>query len=232
VIGFFANNIRRDMRLVGGFDILFGKLKAFMTDHLFDRPVDLEDLNVLRNLSEPEVSSAVYRVFRKAINELTVVDRGTTRVQDSIKLSSARPMVVQRQADMAPLKSVFNRIVGDSSLELAFAHFLDGCDDIVSFAKNAQHIGFSIEYRTADGSIASYFPDFIVKRSKAEIWIVETKGREDLNDPPKWERLKLWCKDASSEGGVTYRAMFVQEEEWEKVTVRGFGQAVAVFGGG
>jgi type III restriction enzyme len=232
VIGFFANNIRRDMRLVGGFDILFGKLKTFMTDCLFDRRVDLEDLNVLRNLSEPEVSSAVYRVFKKAINELTVVDRGTTRVQDSIKLSQARPMVVQRQAEMVPVKSLFNRVVGDSGLELGFARFLDACPDILSFAKNAQHVGFSIEYRTADGSIASYYPDFIVKRSDAEIWIIETKGREDLNDPPKWERLKLWCKDASSEGGVIYQPMFVQEVEWEKVTVQNFGQAVAVFAGG
>ena len=47
-----------------------------------------------------------------------------------------------------------------------------------------------IEYQNADGSISNYFPDFIVKRSPKEIWIVETKGRKDLDDPPKWERLK------------------------------------------
>ncbi len=226
VIGFFANNIRRDMRLVGGFDILFGKLKAFMSVNLFEAPVNLDDLNVLRNLSEPEVSAAIYRTFKKAINELTVIDRGTTRVQDRIKLSRARPTVVQRQEELRPKKSIFNRIVGDSDLELSFAAFLDGCDDIVSFAKNAQHTGFSIEYRTADGSIASYIP----KRSDKEIWIVETKGREDLNDPPKWERLKLWCADASREGDVTYSPLFVPEDEWEKATFTSFGKAIGVFG--
>ena len=216
VIGFFANNIRRDLRLVGGFDILFGKLKEFMGQHLFETPVDLNDLNVLRNLSEPAVSGAVSRVFKKAINDLTVVDRGTTRIQERIKLSRARPIVVQRQAEMIPTKSIFNRIVGDSGLELSFAKFLDGCSDIVSFAKNAQNTGFSIEYRAADGSIASYFPDFVVKKSEKEIWIVETKGREDLNAPPKWERLQTWCADASAGGDVTYRAMFVREEEFEQ----------------
>src|SRR5665213_3325137 len=77
---------------------------------------------------------------------------------------------------MIPKKSIFNRIVGDSGLELSFAKFLDGCSDIVSFAKNAQNTGFSIEYRAADGSIASYFPDFVVKKSEKEIWIVETKA--------------------------------------------------------
>lgn len=231
VIGFFANNIRRDLRLVGGFDILFGKLKEFMGQFLFEAPVDLNDLNVLRNLSEPAVSGAVSRVFKKAINDLTVVDRGTTRIQERIKLSRARPIVVQRQAEMIPTKSIFNRIVGDSGLELSFAKFLDSCADIVSFAKNAQNTGFSIEYRAADGSIASYFPDFVVKKSEAEIWIVETKGREDLNDPPKWDRLKIWCQDASASGEVTYRAMFVREEEFEasQTKLKDFTMAQQVF---
>ena len=132
---------------------------------------------------------------------------------------------------MIPTKSIFNRIVGDSGLEINFAKFLDGCPDIVSFAKNAQNTGFSIEYRAADGSIASYFPDFIVKKSEAEIWIIETKGREDLNDPPKWERLKVWCQDASAIGEVTYRAIFVREEEFEagQAKLKDFHAAVATF---
>ena len=178
VIGYFANNIHLYLRLVGGFDLLFGKLKEIMGQHPFESPVKLGDLNVLRNLSEPEVSGAVSRVFKKAINDLTVADHGTTRIQERIKLSKARPTVVKRRAEMIPTKSIFNRIVGDSGLELNFAKFLDGCPDIVSFAKNAQNTGFSIEYRAADGSIASYFPDFIVKKSETEIWTIETKGRK------------------------------------------------------
>ncbi|AMJ63185.1 DEAD/DEAH box helicase family protein [Bosea sp. PAMC 26642] len=232
VIGFFANAIRRDMRLVGGFEILFGKLKGFVSERLFGKLVPLDDLNVLRNLSEPEVVATIMRGFKKAINELTVVDRGTSRVENRIKLSHARPMVVKQQDDMRPKRSLFNRVVGDSALELAFAGFLDDCPDILSFAKNAQHTGFSIEYRTADGSISSYIPDFLVKRSDKEVWIVETKGREDVNDPEKWRRLKLWCADASAtEDGVVYRALFVPEEEWEKRALKRFDQAVAVFDG-
>ncbi len=76
----------------------------------------------------------------------------------------------------------------------------------------------SCEYRKADGSISDYIPDFVVKRSDIEIWIVETKGREDLDDPPKWERLKTWVADATAAGeGVTYRAMFVREEDFRKI---------------
>jgi type III restriction enzyme len=56
VVGFFARSIMRDLRLVGGFDVMFGKIKEFIETELFDKPVDLEDLNVLRNLSEPEAT--------------------------------------------------------------------------------------------------------------------------------------------------------------------------------
>jgi type III restriction enzyme len=232
VIGFFARTIMRDLRLVGGQDILFGKLKTFIQDRLFEQPIDLEDLNVLRNLSEIEATRTILETFKKAINELTVVDRGTTQVRDRIKLSQARPYAVMQQGYVAAKKSIFNKVVGDSHFELEVASFLDGCGDIVSFAKNDRQMNPSlfIEYRNADGSISNYFPDFIVKRTPTEIWIVETKGREDLDDPPKWERLKDWVADATARGkGVSYHAMFMREEEWRKRPLHGFAEAQAAF---
>ena len=222
----------RDLRLVGGQDVLFGKIKTFIEDRLFEQSVDLDDLNVLRNLSEVEATRTILETFKKAINELTVVDRGTSLVRDRIKLSQVRPYAVKAQAYVPAKKSIFNKVVGDSNLELKFAGFLDGCGDIVSFAKNARSMSSSlfIEYQNADGSIASYYPDFLVKRTEKEIWIVETKGREDLDDPPKWERLKTWVADATANGeGVKYRAMFVREEEWDKRPLHGFAEAEAAF---
>ena len=128
--------------------------------------------------------------------------------------------MLKRQAEIIPVKSIFNRVVGDSDLELRFANFLDACPDIVSFAKNAQNTGFSIEYRSTDGSIASYFPDFVVKKSTNDILIVETKGREDLNDPPICQRLVQWCEDVSLSSGVKYQPPFVREEDFEKYSAK------------
>jgi type III restriction enzyme len=55
VVGFFARQLLKDLRLVGGYDVLYGKVKTFMRDYLFNpSPVDLEDAVVLRNLSEPD----------------------------------------------------------------------------------------------------------------------------------------------------------------------------------
>ncbi len=115
---------------------------------------------------------------------------------------------------------------------MEFASFLDGCDDIVSFVKNSQSTVFRTEYRNADGSIANYIPDFIVKRSEAEIWMIETKGREDLDDPPKWERLQQWCADATAHDGKrSFHALFVRQEEWDAHRPGNFGQLVTTFGG-
>ena len=52
VLGYFAQTIMKDLRLVSGYDVLYGKVRAFVRDELFDRQVELEDANTLRNLSE------------------------------------------------------------------------------------------------------------------------------------------------------------------------------------
>jgi type III restriction enzyme len=212
--------------------ILFGKIKDFIENRLFDKPVDLDDLNVLRNLSEIEATRTITETFKKAINELTVIDRGTTQVRDRIKISQARPYAVKKQAYVSAKKSIFNKVIGDSHFELEFAGFLDNCSDVIAFAKNSRSMNPSlfVEYQNADGSISNYFPDFLVKKSDKEVWVVETKGREDLDDPRKWDRLKTWVKDATANGdGVRYRAMFVREEDWQKQPLHAFGQAEGAF---
>lgn len=58
-------------------------------------------------------------------------------------------------------------------------------------------VNFKMEYQAEDGNIRDFFPDFFVKRDDKEIFIVETKGREDLDDIRKIKRLCLWCNDVN-----------------------------------
>ena len=229
VIGFFVNSIRRDAQLVSGFDVLFGKLKTFIGERLFGRAVDLEDRNVLRNLSIPEVTQAIRDAFKSAINALIVVDRGDSQIQTTRKLSEVGPAVVARQSDYRPKKSVFNRIVGDSALELDFAASVDQFPDVVSFARNSARIAFKIEYQATDGRIADYFPDFVVRTSDGVVSIVETKGRIDIEDAPKWRRLVQWCEDATKGGEIVYRPLFVPETDWKTSRFGSFAEAAAAF---
>lgn len=229
MIGFFARSIMRDLRLVGGFDVLFGKLKEFVESYLFDRSVDLDDLNTLRNLSEIEATRTLVETIKGAVNALTVQDTGTTEVRGSIRLAKTRPFLVKEQPFLVPKKSIFNKVVGDSHFELEFAAFLDGCPDIVSFVKNSQSTSFRIEYQNADGSIANYIPDFIVKQTESHIWVIETKGREDLDDPLKWERLQQWCEDATAHDGSlrSFSPLFVRQEDWERYKPSRFHDVIA-----
>jgi type III restriction enzyme len=230
VLGYFAHTIMKDLRLVSGYDVLYGKVKSFVRSELYGREVDLEAPNTMRNLSELASTRTILESFKKAINALTVREKGDAEIRDHIKLRETRPFVVKEQGYVVSKKSVFNRTIGDSRLELEFASFLEDCADVESYAKNYLAVGFKLDYVKADGDISNYYPDFVVKLTGGEIWLVETKGREDLNDPGKWERLQQWCSDASRlDSGQQYRALFVREEEWERYKPKSFRDATAVF---
>jgi type III restriction enzyme len=230
VIGYFARTIMKDLRLVSGYDVLYGKVKAFVQEQLFDRPVDLESPNTLRNLSELAATKTLIETFKKAINALTVRDKGDAEIRDTIKLRQTRPFMAKDQGYLIPKKSVFNRIVGDNHFELLFARFLEDCDDVLSYAKNYLAVHFKLDYRNADGDISNYYPDFLVKVSPKRVFIVETKGREDLDVPPKMQRLRQWCEDINRvQAEVKYDFVYVDEESFERYKPASFKQLVDGF---
>ena len=217
VIGYFAQTVMRELRLISGYDVLYGKVKGFVRDDLFGKTVNLESPNTLRNLSELAATKTVMETFKQAINELTVQDKGDAEIRDTIKLRQTRPFVAKDQGYLIPKKSVFNRVIGDSQLELRFAGFLEKCDDVVSYAKNYLAVHFKLDYVNAAGDISNYYPDFIVKLMDRRIVIVETKGQEDLDVPPKMERLKQWCEDINRiQSEESYDFVFVDDEGFKK----------------
>lgn len=223
VIGYFAQTIMKDLRLVSGYDVLYGKVKAFVQDELFDRPVELESPNTLRNLSEMTTTKMLLESFKKAINDLTVQDKGNAEIRDTIKLRQTRPFVAKDQGYLVPKKSVFNRIIGDSSLELRFAGFLDDCPDILSYAKNYLAVHFKLDYVNAAGDISNYYPDFIVKLSDKQTVIVETKGQQDLDVPLKMARLQQWCADINqAQQATVFDYVFVDEDAFDKYKPKTF----------
>jgi type III restriction enzyme len=234
VIGFFVQAVMRELRLFGCYDILFGKVKDFIQNYLFDIPIDLADLNVLRNLSEVEYIKLIKDSFKKAINDLTVLDSGDTEIKNYIKISDARPFVVTNKGFLLPKKSVFNKIVGDSDFEITFSEFIENCEDVISFSKNFQNKEASalrIEYKNSEGFISTYYPDFFVKKDDRTVYIVETKGREEKDDKLKFERLQKWCDDVNSrQSRMVYKALYIKQEEWEKNKPKNFDEVIRLFG--
>lgn len=230
VIGYFTQVIMKDLRLVSAYDVLYGKVKVFVAEHLFDRPVEIDDLNTLRNLSELEATKTVIETFKKKINELTIQDKGGAEISDRIKLRQTRPFVVKDQGFLVPQKSVFNKIIGDSHLELEFAAFLENCPDVVAYAKNFMAVHFRLDYVNADGNLSNYYPDFLVKIDNGSIAIVETKGQEDLDVPLKMARLRTWCDDINRiQQDTRFDYVFVDEEEFKRYQPKTFADLVRNF---
>jgi len=235
VVAFFARQLLKDLRLVGGYDVLYGKVKTFMREHLFSpSPVNLEDAVVLRNLSEADAGKILYDSFKAAINALTIQEAGTTRIEDRIRLREMRPFRTDYRAYLTANKSIFSKTVGEPNsggFELSFAAFLEAAPDVAAFAKNYQAVGFKLDYVKSDGDLSNYTPDFIVRTKDGVIWIVETKGRAELDLPQKMSRLKQWCADATAaeENGQRYDFVFVDQNGFEKHNPNTFAALVGSF---
>ena len=120
-------------------------------------------------------------------------------------------------------RCIFNRIVGEPNaggLELRFARFLDQADGVAAFAKNYLAVGFKLDYLRTDGELSTYTPDFIVRADDGTVWIIETKGREELDLPRKMARLAQWCSDATAAsaaaGGPAYRFAYVDQDRFDR----------------
>ncbi len=76
-------------------------------------------------------------------------------------------------------------------------------------------------------------PDFIVKTTDGTVWIIETKGRAELDLPQKMGRLRQWCADATNasqaESGPAYRFLYVNQQGYERSQPQSFVSLAAGF---
>lgn len=235
VVAFFARQLLKDLRLVGGYDVLYPKVRDFMREHLFSpSPVNMEDPVVLRNLSEPDAGKILYDSFKAAINALTIQETGTTRIEDRIRLKEMRPFRTDYRGYLTAEKSIFNKVVGEPNsggFELRFAAFLEEAPDVQAFAKNYLAVGFKLDYVKTNGDLSNYIPDFIVRTKDGLVWIVETKGRQELDLPQKMARLRQWCADATAaeENGQRYDFVFVDENGFQTHPPKTFASLAVAF---
>jgi type III restriction enzyme len=104
---------------------------------------------------------------------------------------------------------------------------------VQAFGKNYMAVGFKIEYVKSNGELSTYTPDFIVRTTDGVIWVVETKGREELDLPQKMARLRQWCEDATTatkdDGGPRYRFVYVDQESFDQHKPSSFAGLASTF---
>ena len=173
-----------------------------MRDCLFERPVDLDDPVILRNLSEPEASKVLFDCFHTAINALTIRDSGASRIEGHIRLRDTRPFRTEPRALPRPLKNpVFNKIVGEASadsLELAFAAFLEGASDVQSLRQELHGRGIQARLREGEWRAFDLYAGFF-RRARRTALCGSLRPRAARN----WTFRKKW---RGSNNGATTRA--------------------------
>jgi len=96
-------------------------------------------------------------------------------------------------------KTHINFVVCDSKWEYLEAKAINDYANVESFVKN-DHLGFVVLYNH-QGVTRKYFPDFIIKLTNGEHFILETKGQDDERNRTKREFLDLWVRAVNVHGG-------------------------------
>jgi type III restriction enzyme len=83
------------------------------------------------------------------------------------------------------------------------------------------------------GLTLKYYPDFFAKTSDRTFFILETKGREDLDDLRKIQRLVQWCVDVNiAQQLYVYKPVYIKQEKWDDVKkdLKSFKDVLEIFG--
>lgn len=214
VIAYYTDQILKQLKIGGAFASFYPLVKKYVIEKLFDEKVNLDDPRVLYQLSSPEVQEKLVRLFVEAFKDMTFIEREPEK-GDFIKLSDTRPFVWSKMVYPAN-RCIFNYVPCDNDFEVDFAKFLDRAEDVVAFSKVVSKIGFFVEYRDSEGNLRLYYPDFIILLDNGEHFIVETKGREDVDVGHKDKRIKLWCEDATNLTRRKWTFKRVDQEDFGK----------------
>jgi len=214
VIGYYARRITQNIKLPSQFAVLAPKVREFFEHKAFGQTVDLSDFNVVKAISSNIASYVVIKEFEKVLREM-VVEQADPQLISADRFLSATPPFPTSKKVLEAQKTVFNYTPCDNEYELAFAKFLDKSTDIKAFAKLPEQFGFCIQYTDTLANIRNYFPDFIAIDESGNHWLIETKGREDIEVKLKDNAAINWCDTATELTGTEWKYIKVLQRDFE-----------------
>jgi type III restriction enzyme len=226
VIGYYARRITQNIKLPSQFAVLAPKVRDFFEHKAFGQTVELNDPNVIKAISSNIASYVVIKEFEKALRELVVEQKEPQLLSANRFLSTTPPFPTSKKV-LEAKKTIFNYTPCDNDYEYEFAKFLDKSEDIVSFAKLPEQFGFCIQYTDTLANIRNYFPDFIALHEDGSRWIIETKGREDVEVKLKDNAAINWCNTATELTKEKWNYLKVLQKEYEALHPDNFEELLA-----
>jgi type III restriction enzyme len=203
------------VKLPSQFAALAPKVREFLETRAFGEPVVLEGAAMIKAISSNVAQYVTVRSFVGALRGL-VLEQLTPRLESAGRRLSETPPFPYSRPTCPASKTVFNLVTCDNEYERKFAGFLEQAADVAAFAKLPSQFGFAIEYTDAANNLRYYEPDFVARLADGTHYLVETKGREDLDVAHKDRAAVIWCDNATLLTGTGW--------SYVKVPQAGFGK--------
>jgi type III restriction enzyme len=227
VVGYYARRIAQNIKMPSQFAVLAPKIREFFERKAFGQTVDLTDKNVILAMGSNVASFVVTKEFEKLLREI-VIEHKEPELLSAERFLSSTPAFPTSKKILEAKKSVFNYVPCDNEFEYDFARFLEKAEDIKAFSKLPEQFGFCIQYTDTLANIRNYYPDFVAVAEDGTKWIIETKGREDIEVKLKDNAAINWCSSASSLTKDTWKYLKVPQKEFEKLHPDSFEELQAV----
>jgi len=216
VISYYAKKIASDVKLPSQFAALVPKVQEFLRFRAFNEAINLDDAVIIEAISTKVAAYVTVQTFVKALRPLVVQELEPQLLTEGRKLSETPAFPYSRQT-LPARKTVYNLVAAGNEFELNFAKFLEKAKDIESFAKLPEQFGFVIEYTDSRNNLRYYEPDFVAINKEGAHYLVETKGREDVDVANKDRAAILWCENATRLTGTNWQYIKVPQKEYEQL---------------
>jgi len=216
VISYYAKRITLDVKLPSQFAPLVPKVREFLEAKAFGQKVNLDSPIMIEAISSNVAQYVTVKTFVEALRNLVVEELEPHLLNEGRKLSDTQPFPFSRPTCEAS-KTVFNLVPCDNEFEKKFAKFLEDATDVTVFAKLPEQFGFAIEYTDVVSNLRYYEPDFVVVLSSGNHYLVETKGREDVDVAHKDRAAQIWCENATLLTRTQWEYIKVPQKEFEKL---------------
>jgi type III restriction enzyme len=214
VIAYYAKRIAQDLKLPSQFAALAPKVREFLETRAFGERVNLDDPAMIKAISSNVAQYVTLKTFAQALRAKVVEELQPALVNAGRRLSETPPFPWSR-GTMPAAKTVFTLAVYENDFERKFARFLEGAPDVQAFAKLPAQFGFIIQYTDSAANLRNYEPDFVAATEDAGFYLIETKGREDIDVAHKDRAARLWCENATLLTGNAWTYLKVPQKEFE-----------------
>lgn len=231
VISYYAKRIAQDVKLPSQFANLVPKVREFLATRAFGEPVELKDRTMVKAISTSVAQYVTVKTFALALRAL-VIEELTPKLEGSgRKLSDTAPFPFSRPT-FAAEKTVFNLVAPDNEFERSFARFLESAPDVAAFAKLPARFGFAIEYTDNAANLRYYEPDFVAVDREGAHFVMETKGREDIDVAHKDRAARIWAENATLLTGTPWDYVKVPQAGFERLQPADLGDLRVAFAPG